>query len=41
MKNKSSHLNSYRHQKNRFWNQQYDSEKLQIQNKRKEKVKNT
>ena len=33
-KNKIKHENSYRHTKNYFWNQSYDSSRLQLQNKR-------
>ncbi len=34
-KNKTTHMNSYRHQKCRFWSEEYDTEKLQNQNRRR------
>jgi len=33
---KNKHNNSYRHEKNRLWNEQYDFNKLQWQNNRGE-----
>jgi hypothetical protein len=34
IRNKNRHENSYRHQHCRFWNERYDSSRLQKQNKR-------